>query len=213
MTINYKFFEKESMEGFMKKQFLPSFVLITFGAYLVQKEVSPIYSFFVLWALYFYSYYSHVVVHWIPKTINPHLLHHTDDEIPFLLNLAIEGSVNTFFFVLLYYAQLYAGVEIFPPILILYYCIIYVSVHLINFSIFGKEKNHEKHHHAKDMKFCNYGPDTIDHFLGTNCDKTWADHTHYFPNILASFYICYFIYKKKEAIQMVNTILKSLYLM
>ena len=143
MTINYKFFEKESMEGFMKKQFLPSFVLITFGAYLVKKEVSPIYSFFVLWALYFYSYYSHVVVHWIPKTINPHLLHHTDDEIPFLLNLAIEGSVNTFFFVLLYYAQLYAGVEIFPPILILYYCIIYVSVHLINFSIFGKEKNHE----------------------------------------------------------------------
>ena len=75
MTINYKFFEKESMEGFMKKQFLPSFVLITFGAYLVKKEVSPIYSFFVLWALYFYSYYSHVVVHWIPKTINPHLLH------------------------------------------------------------------------------------------------------------------------------------------
>ena len=28
---------------------------------------------------------------------------------------------------------------------------------------------------CKDKKYCNYGPDPIDHIMNTNCDDKWED--------------------------------------
>ena len=66
---------------------------------------------------------------------------------------------------------------------------------IINFSVFGNE-NHKKHHNEKDKKYCNYGPDPIDHMMNTNCDNQWEDMVHHVPNILISYAICSYIYNK-----------------
>ena len=94
----------------------------------------------------------------------------------------------------LYLFQKLIGKEICPNILILYYGIIYVSIHIINYSIIGNE-NHKMHHTKKNQVYCNYGPDTIDHLFNTNCDNKWEDMTHHIPNIVISYFISSCIYK------------------
>ena len=46
MNINYDFFKKKNMKGFMLNQFLPATLIIVVGMYLVKGKVSPLYTFF-----------------------------------------------------------------------------------------------------------------------------------------------------------------------
>ena len=195
MGINYNFFKKKDMKKFLRNQFLTGMILILVGIYLVRKKISPIHSFLAIFGLYYYSYFVHKAYHYIPEQINPHMIHHKNKSISRIINLTIECLTDTSFFVILYFFQKFIGYKVFPDILILYYGIIYVSVHIINFSIFGN-KNHEKHHNEKEKKYCNYGPDPIDHIMSTNCDNNWEDMTHQLPNILISYLICNYLYTK-----------------
>ena len=169
--------------------------LIVVGVYLVRKDVSPIHSFLAIFGLYYYSYFIHRAYHYIPESINPHMIHHKNKNIARIINLMIECLTDMSFFAVLYLFQNLIGYQVFPNILILYYGIVYVSIHIINFSVFGNE-NHEKHHNEKDKKYCNYGPDPIDHIMNTNCDNNWEDMTHHLPNILVSYLICNYLYNK-----------------
>ena len=190
MTINYNFFKKHNMRNFLSNQFLPAVILIITGVFLVRKYISPLYSSIAIIGLYFYSYFIHIFFHLIPENISPHYIHHNNDKISRGLNLMIETLTDTVFFVMLYFFQKIIKIEIFPNILILYYGIIYVSVHIINFSIFGN-KNHKKHHKKNhELRYCNYGPDSIDHLLGSNCDNNWENQLHFLPNIVISYLIC-----------------------
>ena len=195
MAINYNFFKKKDMKHFLRNQFLTGMTLIVVGVYLVRKDVSPIHSFLAIFGLYYYSYFIHRAYHYIPESINPHMIHHKNKNIARIINLMIECLTDMSFFAVLYLFQNLIGYQVFPNILILYYGIVYVSIHIINFSVFGNE-NHEKHHNEKDKKYCNYGPDPIDHIMNTNCDNNWEDMTHHLPNILVSYLICNYLYNK-----------------
>ena len=195
MAINYNFFKKKDMKHFLRNQFLTGMTLIVVGVYLVRKDVSPIHSFLAIFGLYYYSYFIHRAYHYIPESINPHMIHHKNKNIARIINLMIECLTDMSFFAVLYLFQNLIGYQVFPNILILYYGIVYVSIHIINFSVFGNE-NHEKHHNEKDKKYCNYGPDPIDHIMNTNCDNNWEDMTHHLPNILVSYFICNYLYNK-----------------
>ena len=195
MAINYNFFKKKYMKHFLRNQFLTGMTLIVVGVYLVRKDVSPIHSFLAIFGLYYYSYFIHRAYHYIPESINPHMIHHKNKNIARIINLMIECLTDMSFFAVLYLFQNLIGYQVFPNILIFYYGIVYVSIHIINFSVFGNE-NHEKHHNEKDKKYCNYGPDPIDHIMNTNCDNNWEDMTHHLPNILVSYLICNYLYNK-----------------
>ena len=149
MNINYDFFKKKNMKGFMLNQFLPATLIIVVGMYLVKGKVSPLYTFFSIIFLYYYSYFIHIFFHNLPDSLNPHFIHHNNKELPRLINLLIETLTDILFFVILYGFQKLINYEIFPSILILYYGIIYISVHIINFSLFGVE-SHKKHHTKKN---------------------------------------------------------------
>ena len=193
MEVNYNFFKKKDMKQFLRNQFLTGFVVIVIGCYLVRKKVSPIHSVFAIIGLYFYSYFIHRAYHLIPQNINPHMIHHKNKSLPRIINLTIECLTNASFFILLYLFQNFIGYQIFPNMLILYYGIIYVSVHIINFSLFGNDA-HKKHHNEKYNKYYNYGPDSIDHIMNTNYDDKWENIIHQLPNILISYIICKSIY-------------------
>ena len=181
----YDFFKKNNIKDFFKNQFLISIILIIIGIYLTKKKISPLYTIISLILLYFYSYFAHITFHLLPEIINPHLLHHVK-KINIILNLSIEIATNVFFFIFLYAFQKLINITIIPNILILYYGIIYVSIHIVNYSIF-ENKTHENHH--KNNMY-NYGPDTMDHIFKTNFDNTWEDYVHILPNILFSYIIC-----------------------
>ena len=97
----------------------------------------------------------------------------------------------------IYYFNNRINYELFPPILIMYYGIIYITVHNINYSVLHIG-NHQKHH-LGDIT-TNFGPDTLDHFLGTNHDSTFENMYHYTPNILFSFLITALVFCNKNDI-------------
>jgi hypothetical protein len=79
----------------------------------------------------------------------------------------------------------------------MFYGLLYISVHIINYSIFHTSEKHIKHHITsnKTLSPQNYGPDFIDHIFGTNSDEEFENYNHILPNILISFIITYYIYE------------------
>tara|TARA_B110000285_G_C15137457_1_gene628070 strand:- start:3239 stop:3562 length:324 start_codon:yes stop_codon:yes gene_type:complete len=104
-------------------------------------------------------------------------------------------ATNILFFFILFIFQKLINITIFPNTLIIYYGMIYTSVHIINYSVFGSN-HHVKHHESiNKAQYYNYGPDTIDHIFGTNFDDSWENFGHMLPNILVSYIICNYILK------------------
>jgi hypothetical protein len=193
MYLNTDFFNKQKFNDFLYRQFSYSFVLVIFGIILTHKTISPLYTSFLIVGLMYYSYFIHMFLHIIPEKYNPHLAFHHNVEYNSIHNnkiisFIIEALfVDVGFFLFLYYFQILVGYELFPPILIMYYGIIYVSIHNINYSILHIG-NHQKHHFGdKGGITTNFGPDTLDHFLGTNQDSTFEHMYHYIPNIIFAF--------------------------
>ena len=75
MAINYDFFKRKEMKDFLRNQFLTGFIVIVVGVYLVRKDISPLYSGLSILGLYYYSYFIHRAYHYIPESINPHMIH------------------------------------------------------------------------------------------------------------------------------------------
>ena len=112
----------------------------------------------------------------------------TDTHISNHIYWIIETTINVLFFVVFYYAKVLFELKFIPTILIVYYGIIYVSVHVINYSIFHLGKNHRNHHLDQTQK-CNFGPDPLDHLLNSNCNSNYENLMHMLPNILGAFLI------------------------
>jgi hypothetical protein len=129
------------------------------------------------------------------------------------VHLMIETTVNIGFFALVYGFQRLCQTEFIPTILIVYYGIIYVSVHIINYSLCHASPKHVLHHHTCDPAAAaaaddttkptktatkNYGPDTIDHLFGTNDDDTFENLNHMIPNILVAFFFCWYFFTQEK---------------
>jgi hypothetical protein len=206
MYLNLTFFDKEIFKKFLYNQFSYTFVLVIFGIILTYKTISPLYTCFLMVGLMYYSYFIHMLLHIIPQRYNPHLaFHHNTDQNSTnngrIISFIIEALfVDIGFFLLLYYFQILINYELFPPILIMYYGIIYITVHNINYSILHIG-NHQKHHFGDNGEITtNFGPDTLDHFLGTNEDSIFEHMYHYTPNILFSFLVTALVFNNKNDI-------------
>jgi len=195
---------KDKLPYFFRNQFIPNFIVFILGILLTYKLYSPLLISASIIILYFYSYFIHIIFHYFPDIINIHInRHHNSEENnePVLktINLLIELFANIMFFVIFYYIQKLLSIRFVPEIILFYYGFIYVSVHIINYSIFHKARAHVLHHRSSEQadknKTCNYGPDLVDHIFNTNCDEKVENYNHIIPNTMISFLITYYLYK------------------
>jgi len=125
-------------------------------------------SIILLW-----SYVGHVFAHKISESgpfhkLNPHVfLHHNKSiQMPRWLELSIEAIVNFFGFFIIFILQKILQFELFSPSLLLGAAFLYISIHILDYSIRGNI-NHKLHH---TRTFCNYDPEFLDTLFGTRCE-------------------------------------------
>lgn len=146
--------------------------------------------------IWYWAYFIHRLYHILPCTgifryINIHLsLHHAHEKVmPRALELALETFQNAIWFGILYVLQELSDIHIVPTSIIVFSVLVYTSVHIINYSVFGSEKHRLQHLHPDT----NFGPDFLDHVFGTNSDPEFENMAHFIPNsILASLAIKHF---------------------
>jgi hypothetical protein len=145
--------------------------------------------------VWYWAYGIHRLHHHLPSTgifsyLNPHMaIHHSHVTLPRWLELTVETLHNIFWFFLLYLLQEYTNIHIAPTSIVVLSMLVYSSVHVINYSIFGSEK-HRRQHENPDV---NFGPDFLDHVFGTNSDEEFEDMNHFIPNFLVSTFLIYYL--------------------
>lgn len=147
--------------------------------------------------IWFWAYFIHRLHHNLPSTgifryLNIHLsLHHSHEkELPRYLELILETVQNAVWFGILYVIQEVTDIHLVPRSIVLLGMLVYTSVHVINYSVFGSAKHREQH----AQPYVNYGPDFLDHAFGTNSDPSFEDMSHFIPNsILSAALIKYFM--------------------
>jgi hypothetical protein len=194
MKLNINFFGKETFKKYLYNHQPYEMIIVLFGIILTYKTISPFYSTFVIFGLGFYSYFIHILLHMIPEKYNVHLLlHHNKKSDKNILHNIKAIILDVFCFFILYFFQILINYEVFPPILILYYSIITITVNNINYSIFHLEK----HSHYLN-KTTNFGPDSVDHLLGTDNNTEFEHMYHYILNIIFAFLVTVIIFCDKN---------------
>ena len=201
--INSSFFQKTSFANFLENQFLDILLIMGFAIILTLDTTSPVIAVISIQILSLFSYVIHVLFHYFNNAYNPHTsLHHsgitiTTDEWLYWIYLFIEFIVNVLFFVLIYILLQLIPYNFIPSILIIYYGMIYVSIHIINYSLFHMG-NHSYHHQTPGGKIYNYGPDPWDHIFNTNYNDTFENMNHININTLICFLIVYGVQKMSK---------------
>jgi hypothetical protein len=196
-------FMEPKFKYFVGNQFIPIFIVIVCSLILTHKTISPLRAATSIGILFYFSYFVHIFFHNLPDIFNIHINCHHDVEsnkniINRYINLFIEVATNVMFFVIFYFIQMALNIDFVPNIIIVYYAIIYISVHIVNYSLLHLAKSHVIHHQTTgEKKTCNYGPDYADHVFGTNYDDTFENYDHIIPNAIISFFITYYLYKPK----------------
>lgn len=202
----FELLKKGSFPNYFYNQFIQIFTIIIIALILGYKKYSPIIILVSILILYFYSYFIHRLFHTIPEylnCINIHMrFHHNVEENKnkFIKTVEwlIELFVNIMFFVIFYFIQTILRIDFVPEIIIFYYGFIYVTVHVINYSLFHTSQKHIIHHTScNKKKVYNYGPDLVDHIFSTNSSTDFENYDHLMPNVLIAFLITYYFYKPK----------------
>jgi len=196
---------KPNLNKYFTYHFLSYFIFYIFAILLVPNK-SPLILLLNVVILAFYVYFIHVLLHNIPKSLNPHLMfHHGNnnnktefswyDYISTWFNFFVETVVNILFFVIFYFIKELLNLKFIENIIIFYFCLVYTSTHMINYSLFHLGKAHRLHHTTK-KNTCNYGPDIIDKIMNTSCTNNYEDLNHIIPNYVVSYLITCGIFKK-----------------
>ena len=194
MKFNSNFFGKEIFKKYLYNHEPYEVVIVLFGIILTYKTISPFYSPLLIVGLGVYSYFTHILLHMIPEKYNIHLLlHHNKECEKNILHIIKTIFFDILRFFMLYYCQVLVNYEVFPPILILYYSIIYITVNNINYSVF--RLGNSDHHSNKTT---NFGPDSLDNLLGTNNTTTFEHMYHYILNIIFSFLVTVIVFCDKN---------------
>ena len=166
-------------------------IVTIFSVMLTYKKYNPILSCIYPYIIILGVYFIHIFFTlYIPKSINIHLLHHSSGN----LHLFIELFTNFIWFLIFYFINYFLLCGLIPNILIFFTMIIYLTTHIINYSMLGQSKIHILH----DKRVtCNYGPDGLDHLFGTNCDEQVENYDHIIPNVFFAFFITWFIFRPK----------------
>ena len=142
--------------------------------------------------LLIWSYAGHVLAHLASRTgplsiLNPHvyLNHQKAAEIPRSLELAIESVVNFMGFFFIFIVQKITGIELFSPSMIIGAALLYITVHILDYSVVGNV-NHKLHH---TKTYCNYDPEFMDTLFGTRCEpeKPYTNMMSEIPHAIMSF--------------------------
>jgi hypothetical protein len=142
--------------------------------------------------LLIWSYAGHVLAHLVSSAgplsiLNPHVyLHHEKAaEIPRSLELVIESVVNFMGFFFIFILQKLTEIELFSPSMIIGAALLYITVHILDYSIVGNI-NHRLHH-AKT--YCNYDPEFMDTLFGTRCEpeKPYTNMMWEIPHAIMAF--------------------------
>lgn len=151
----------------------------------------------------FISYAIHFVVHMKSKDFfiyNIHTYHHNySNWFSFYTELLFEFIFSTgFTFIKLFFQMFCQGeckissfsflIDKISIPLNLFICMIYISIHFINYSLFNVNNIHQLHH--KDVH-TNYFPDICDIIFNTKykIENTIENTDHYIPNIIISYLI------------------------
>ena len=172
------------------RAYLPIFGVNAACIYFLESEHIPCLQLFTgSMFTWYWAYGIHRLHHNIESTgifyyLNPHLsIHHSHEKVmPRLLELTIETLHNIVWFFLLYLLQELTGLHLVANTIIVMAMLVYSTVHVINYTMFGSEK-HRAQHLNPDV---NYGPDFLDHVFGSNSDEEFEDMSHFIPNSILS---------------------------
>jgi hypothetical protein len=171
-------------------------IILWISLFIISREnkLDTIFTFIVIMCFF---YFIHLINHYydIYPLNAVHLYHHDHDDIfSYILEIILEFiwiisfiigklSIKTFFNIQFNFLNSY---------LIIFFYIIYTTVHNINYTIFHVNNVHEYHH--KDQK-TNMGPDICDIIFNTKHDNenNIENMNHYIPNILFSLLIVLFL--------------------
>jgi hypothetical protein len=145
--------------------------------------------------LLLYSYVGHLFAHYVSngslRNYNPHIfLHHEKSvEMSRYSELAIETVVNMAAFLILIPIQRILGIHLLSEALIIGSGLLYIAIHIFDYSIHGNEK-HSLHH---IRTFCNYEPEIFDTLFGTSCDPSapYTPMTTKIVHAIAAFCVAY----------------------
>jgi hypothetical protein len=132
-----------------------------------------------------YTYFGHRLIHsFSNKNIIYHTaFHHSNPKVikSRCLELIVEtvGELISFIGVPMLFQYVFSF-QLIHPLIIVFTTLVYVSVHIVNYSIFGSE-THSRHHKNPEV---NFGPDFYDHLFGTNYDSTHENMLPMYINIV-----------------------------
>lgn len=131
-----------------------------------------------------WTYFGHAVVHYVSQNeyvhyMIPHIfIHHNNEfDVPRWLNLLQEAITNMLSYLILLLFQYLAGVELFSTSIVVSVALLYVIIHIADYSILGNAGH--KLHHEKGT--CNYAPDFMDVLFDTRCEppeEPYVNTTH-----------------------------------
>jgi hypothetical protein len=184
-----------NLSEFFRNQILVLLTLITCLFILTYKQYSILHISIGIVFIYLYSYFIHIFAHYFPHQINIHMLFHHNNKQNKYVSFIAEFILNILMFLFLYIIQNITNFHIVPNIVILYYGIIYVTIHNINYTIFHTSESHIIHHSSIENKTYNYGPDFLDHIFNTAYTNEYENYNHTLINIIVASLITYYIYK------------------
>jgi len=147
------------------------------------------------YSTWLWTYVSHRILHSshnILFFINTHTSHHHsyNKKIPKYLDLILETIQDIWTYVIVFLIQESLSIHIVPIHILFLIGLTYVSIHIINYSIFGSD-THSAHHRNPNV---NFGPDYFDHIFGTNATEEFEDMSHMIPNLLLVSMITYYLF-------------------
>lgn len=145
---------------------------------------------------YYIHYYSHVG--WpLIRHYDPHyLIHHTDKRHGYLDDLIFEffGLLAGSFLSIVVPVWWLGWQNTLRPVLIMHGALMYTSIHVINYTLFGS-RIHRWHHVAYDgldasqRRICNLGPDWVDHLFQTSYDGEIENSNEFAINTLCAAFV------------------------
>ncbi len=178
-------------------------VWIILSVILTQPHFSLVSGILQTLFILFWTYAGHIFLHIISDKpplnyINTHVsMHHdTSGRWPRWLNLVVETFINGLAFGILIIFQWLIGVEWISPSLVLFAGLLYIIIHIGDYSMLG---NHEHRLHHK-MTFCNYAPDFMDVIFDTRCepDAPYYNQNREAIHAAAAFLVIYLAKKKYD---------------
>ncbi len=147
---------KEKLSIFFRCHFMPIWFFFLASVLLVDKSVSIWNVALQTVGINLYQYFMHVIYHQLPSSVffNMHVAIHHDKKItlPRWADLMLELFVDIIPIIWLILFQKLINFEIFSPILLLFYGLLYSTNHVINLSLF-KNDEHRIHHIAGNKNF------------------------------------------------------------